>query len=103
MRLDAIFGALSNQYRRDILRRASMQEQTSAKLAEVYGLTVAAVVKHFGVLESAGLIRTEKRGKERFARLAPETVREAAQHLAYYEKFWTGALDRLEAHLEANP
>lgn len=102
-RLDSIFGALSNHYRRDILRRAAAAEQTSGRLAQIYGITLAAVAKHFMVLEKAGLIRTEKRGKERYARLAPEAVREAAAHLAFYEKFWSTSLDRLEAHLEENP
>jgi DNA-binding transcriptional ArsR family regulator len=100
--LDSVFGALSNHLRRDILRRAATGEQTSGRLAQVYGITLAAVAKHFGVLERAGLIRMEKRGKERFARLAPATIRDAAAYLAYYEQFWNSHLDRLEAHLEKN-
>lgn len=103
LRLDDVFGALANQYRRDILRRAASAEQTSGKLAQIYGITLAAVAKHFGVLERAGLIKTEKRGKERYARLAPEAIREAAAHLAFYERYWTSSIDRLEAHLEKNP
>jgi len=97
--LDTVFGALANQYRRDILRRAATAEQTSGRLAQVYGITIAAVVKHLGVLEKAGLIRTEKRGKERFARLVPGGLKDAVSYLDYYEKFWNSHLDSLEAHL----
>jgi DNA-binding transcriptional ArsR family regulator len=98
--LDNVFSALANQYRRDILRRAATAEQTSGRLSQIYGITIAAVAKHFGVLEHAGLIRTEKRGKERFARLAPAGLKDAAGYLDYYERFWNGQLDALEAHLE---
>jgi len=97
--LNDVFGALANHYRRDILRPAASAEQTSSRLAQVYGITIAAVAKHLGVLEKAGLIRTEKRGKERFARLAPAGLKDAAAYLAYYEQFWNHQLDSLEAHL----
>lgn len=103
LHLDDVFGALANQYRRDILRRAAREEQTSGRLAQIYGITLAAVAKHFGVLEKAGLIRTEKRGKERFARLAPAALKDAAGYLAFYERYWNQSLDKLEAHLERNP
>ena len=95
-----MFFALANQYRRDILRRTATSEQTSGKLAGIYGITLAAVAKHFGILERAGLIRTEKRGKERFATLVPSALRDASAYLDYYERFWNSHLDSLEAHLE---
>ena len=97
--LDNVFQALSNEYRRDILRRVASAEQTAGRLAQAYGLTLAAVAKHFSVLERAGLVLTEKRGKERFARLAPTGLRDATQWLSYYEAYWNGQLDSLERHL----
>lgn len=99
-RLDNVFRALANHHRRDILMRASKEEQTAGKLAKTYGITLAAVGKHFGVLEHAGLILTEKRGKERFARLHTKGLREASQFLAYYESYWNTQLDQLEQHLK---
>ena len=99
--LDNVFQALANQHRRDILRRASVQEQTAGKLAQTYGLTIAAVVKQFAVLERAGLLLTEKRGKERFARLAETGFQDAAQWLSFYEKYWNSQLDSMTRQLEA--
>ena len=99
LKLDSVFQALSNGHRRDILRRVSRTEQTAGRLAQTYGLTLAAVAKHFAILERAGLVLTEKRGKERFARLAPTGFQDATQWLSYYESYWNGQLDSLERHL----
>lgn len=99
-RLDDVFRALANHHRRDILMRVSKQEQTASRLAKAYGITLAAVAKHFGVLERAGMILTEKRGKERFARIQPHGLQEASQFLAYYESYWNTQLDQLEEHLK---
>src|SRR5450432_1365172 len=101
--LDNVFGALSNEHRRDILHRCATGEQTASKLCKLYGLTLAAVAKHITVLERAGLVITRKRGKERLATLAPGAVREAQTYLKDLEAYWTSQLDSLEAHLERNP
>ena len=99
--LDFVFQALANHYRRDILRRTATAEQTAKTLANLYGLTIAAITKHFGVLERAGLIQTEKRGKERFAKLSTTGFMNATEWLHYYEQFWNDQLDSLSQHLEA--
>jgi predicted transcriptional regulator len=61
-RLDNVFQALSNEHRRDILRRFASTKQTAGRLEQAYCLTLVAVAKHFAVLERAGLLLTEKRG-----------------------------------------
>ncbi|MBX3095422.1 MAG: helix-turn-helix transcriptional regulator [Fimbriimonadaceae bacterium] len=101
--LDNVFGALSNQYRRDILRRVTKAPETASSLAKVYGMTIAAVAKHFRVLERAGLIQTRKEGKERLATLAPAGFRDAQAYLDYYERYWNRQLDQLESFLKENP
>jgi DNA-binding transcriptional ArsR family regulator len=73
---------------------------TATQLAKSYSLTLAAIVKHLSVLEKARLVCTEKRGKERYARLSHEAVREATEYLRYYERFWNSQLDSLTRHLE---
>jgi DNA-binding transcriptional ArsR family regulator len=100
LELDSVFQALANHYRRDILHRVSNHEQTAKNLASIYGLTIAAITKHFGVLERAGLIKTEKRGKERFAQLSTSGLMTATEWLHYYERFWNQQLDSLAQHLE---
>lgn len=103
LRLDDVFGALSNKHRRDILRRCAFEEQSASRLCNLYGITLAAVAKHITVLERAGLIVTRKRGKERLASLDAGAVKEAQMYLKDLEAFWASQLDSLEAHLERHP
>ena len=56
----------------------------------------AAASKHIKVLESAGLIRREVRGRTHLCRLEPGPLATADEWLRYYERFWTGRLDALE-------
>lgn len=101
--LNHLFGALANEHRRDILRRCGQGEQTAGRLAGVYGMTLAAVAKHIGVLERAGLVVTEKVGTERRTRLSRPGLAAATDYLHDLEAYWNSQLDNLEAHLEANP
>lgn len=70
------------------------------EIAKPYPVSLAAVSKHLKVLEAAELIEREKRGSFQMVRLNAKTLRSAEQWLAYYEKFWSGQLDALQAYLE---
>ncbi len=99
-RLDSIFHALSDSTRRTILRDVSKHEMTVSQVAKPHRMSLAAVSKHLNVLESAELIARERRGSFQIVKLKPSSLRPAEQWLAYYEKFWTTQLDRLQAQLE---
>jgi DNA-binding transcriptional ArsR family regulator len=99
-RLDSIFHALSDSTRRTILRDVSKQEMTVSEVAKPHCMSLAAVSKHLNVLESAELIARERRGSFQIVKLKPSSLRPAEQWLAYYEKFWSTQLDRLQAQLE---
>jgi DNA-binding transcriptional ArsR family regulator len=99
-RLDSIFHALSDSTRRSILRDVSKQEMTVSEVARPHSMSLAAVSKHLNVLESAELIARERRGSFQIVKLKPSSLRPAEQWLAYYEKFWSTQLDRLQAQLE---
>jgi len=92
---DAVFRALADTTRRDILRRAIRQEQSISSLAERYTMSFAAVQKHVMVLERSALIRKERRGKEQIVRADLETVQRASRLLGHFERLWTERFERL--------
>lgn len=83
-RLDAIFRALADATRRDMLRRLSFGEHTVGELAEPFEMSLAAASKHVRMLERAGLVRRDVRGRTHYCRLEAATVRQAQEWLACY-------------------
>src|ERR687891_295995 len=71
---DRVFHALADATRRDILRRCIEGEPSVSRLAGVYPMSFAAVHKHVAVLEQAGLVTKERRGREQLVRTAGEAV-----------------------------
>lgn len=80
-RADALFHALADRTRRDIMRRVLAQEQSVSQLAERYPMSFAAVQKHVAVLENAGLLRKRREGRQRLATGNLTAVRSVAQML----------------------
>lgn len=96
--LDAIFHALGDATRRQMLRSLTDGERTVSQLAEPFSISLAAASKHIKALETAGLIRREVRGRTHLCRLDPGALAGAHEWLSFYERFWTdrlNALDRL--------
>src|SRR5947208_3367524 len=96
---DRVFGALADPTRRDILTRVLRAEASVSTLAERYAMSFAAVQKHVAVLEKAGLVSKETRGRERLVRGEVRTLRSAAQLLDQLEQVWRGRLERIDALL----
>lgn len=71
-------------------------ERTVGQLAEPYAISLAAASKHIKVLEGAGLIRREVRGRAHMCRLDPGPLESAHEWLSFYERFWTARLDVLD-------
>ena len=99
--LDTIFHALGDETRRRMLAELAHGERTVGELAEPFTMSLAAASKHIKVLEAAGLIRREVRGRTHLCRLDPGPLAGAHQWLSAYEHFWTGRLDVLERILRA--
>ena len=99
-RLDRIFHALSNPTRRAILGRLASGNTTVGDLSRPLPLSFAGVSKHLGVLERAGLVTREARGRERVCRLNPAALRDAQDWLEFHTRFWTERLDALGALVE---
>jgi DNA-binding transcriptional ArsR family regulator len=94
--LSGIFHALSDGTRRRMLRELAGGERTVSELAAPFTISLAAASKHIKVLESAGLIRRQVRGRAHLCRLEPGPLESAREWLSFYERFWTDRLDVLD-------
>lgn len=94
--LDTVFNALGDATRRRMLRTLSEGERTVSQLAEPFDMSLAAASKHIKVLEAAGLVDREVRGRTHICRLAAAPLAGAHDWLSFYERFWTDRLDALE-------
>jgi DNA-binding transcriptional ArsR family regulator len=90
-----VFHALADATRRDILRRSVRGELSVSRLAAFYPMSFAAVQKHVAVLERAGLVAKQRRGREQLVRTDPDAVRRARQSLDQLETAWRGRVDRM--------
>jgi DNA-binding transcriptional ArsR family regulator len=93
--VDQLFHALADATRRDVLRRCVGGELSVSRLAEAYPRTFAAVQKHVAVLERAGLVTKQRRGREQLVRTDPDAVRLARQALDQLETAWRGRVERM--------
>ncbi len=99
-RLSSTFSALADPTRRAILARLSSGEASVTDLAKPMKMTMPAVTKHLKVLQKAGLIRQERRAQWRPCFLVADPLKEAANWVEQYRKFWEQSFDRLEAYLK---
>lgn len=98
-RADALFHALADRTRRDILRRSLAGEHSVSSLASAYDMSFAAVQKHVAVLERAGLLTKRRQGREALARGKVEAIRSAATLLQELEEVWRGRITRIDQML----
>ncbi len=98
-RLDALFTALGDATRRDIVARLSAGEATVKELAEPYAMTMQAVSQHIRVLERSGLISQGRQRQTRPCRLEPAALEAALSWIEESRRTWSERMDRLETHL----
>lgn len=103
--VDAVFHALADPTRRDILHRCTSStagtEPSVSGLARCYPMSLAAVQKHVGVLERAGLVTKRRHGREQRVHAEPEAVAPARQALDHLESLWRSRVDRMRDLLDA--
>jgi DNA-binding transcriptional ArsR family regulator len=99
-RADAVFGALADATRRDILSRAMGGDLGVSELAGFYPMSFAAVQKHVAVLERAGLVRKRPDGRRRVVSTDMDGLSNARAVLEHYEELWRGRLDRMRDLLD---
>src|ERR687888_2111540 len=91
--LDRVFHALADPARRHMLERLTRGPASVSELARPLTLTLPAVVQHLQVLESSGLVTTEKIGRVRTCRIEPATLRTAERWLAERRTTWERRFD----------
>ncbi len=97
--LDRIFSALADPTRRAILRALTARPATINEIARPFPFSLNAISKHVMVLERAGLLRREIRGREHYCWIEPRPLREADTWLQQYRQFWELRLEALQQYL----
>ena len=102
-RADRVFHALADSTRRDIVLRTLDGEHSVSALARRYPMSFAAVQKHVAVLDGAGLVTKQRKGREQLVRGNVDTVRRAMRSLDQLEAVWRGRIDRMGVILADDP
>jgi DNA-binding transcriptional ArsR family regulator len=97
--LDRAYAALSDPTRRRLLEMLRRGDARITDLAEPLPMTFAGVSRHVGVLESAGLVRREVRGREHWLSLDPDGLTMAQRWINEQTDFWSVRADALSARL----
>src|SRR3954466_4256247 len=97
--LSATFAALADPTRRAILARLAGGEATVTELAAPFDLSLPAISKHLKVLQRAGLIEQGRQAQWRPCRLKPEPLRDVADWVGQYRRWWEASFDRLDEYL----
>src|SRR5213596_912389 len=97
--LDTTFAALADPTRRAILARLASGEASVTELAEPFAMSLPAISKHLKVLERAGLIARGREAQWRPCRLEAGPLKDAAEWLEHYRRFWEQSFDRLDDYL----
>lgn len=98
--LDRTFSALADPTRRAILGRLMSGEARVTEIAEPFEMSLNAVSKHVAVLERAGLVRRDVKGRVHQLSFEGAPILEAARWMEETRRFWEARLDALEAFLE---
>ncbi|PYL37132.1 MAG: transcriptional regulator [Verrucomicrobia bacterium] len=98
--LNGTFAALADPTRRRILEHLARGDRCVTDLARPHAMSLPAVSKHLRVLEKARLLRRRRYGRVHEMQLEAKPLKQAAQWVEEYRKFWEGSLDRLAEYLD---
>ncbi len=98
--LDSTFQALADPTRRAVLARLADGPMAVSALAAPFGMALPSFMQHLRMLEDGGLIASEKIGRSRICRIAPDRAAEAERWIAAQRARWTAQTDRLQSFLE---
>src|SRR3981081_1013609 len=98
--ISSTFAALADPTRRAILARLALGETTVTELAAPFDMSLPAVSKHLKVLERAGLVAKGREAQWRPCKLEAAPLRDIADWIERYRRFWEESFDRLESYLD---
>ena len=98
--LDTAFAALSDATRRGVLEQIGRRDASITELAEKFHMTLTGMKKHVGVLEQAGLVRTEKVGRVRTCKLGARRLEEESTWIERYRQLWDARFEELDNVVE---
>jgi DNA-binding transcriptional ArsR family regulator len=98
-----VFRAISDPTRRALLDLLRAGERNVSELAAEFDVSLPAVSQHLKVLRDSRLVRERRGGRQRYYRLDPQPLREVAEWIADYERFWLEKLDALDDYLKRTP
>lgn len=101
VQLDEVFKALSDPTRRAVLSRLARGAANVSELAQPFDMALPSFTQHLQVLEESDLVTSEKRGRRRYYRMAPQRLELAEDWLAEQRSLWERRLDQLDDLLEA--
>jgi len=97
--LDAVFRAVADPTRRAILEQLGPTPARVTDIAGKFPVSLNAISKHLMVLERAGLVRRDVRGRDHICRLDGQPLRQALAWMEEIRAFWEVRLDALERHV----
>ena len=97
--LDQVFAALADPTRRAIVMRLCAGEASVGELAGPFDMALPSLMKHIHVLETCGLVLSEKEGRVRTCRLSPDALLSAEDWFQHQRAIWEARLDRFEAYV----
>jgi DNA-binding transcriptional ArsR family regulator len=97
---DTSFAALSDATRRGVLERLAREDASISELADTFQMTRTGMKKHVSVLESAGLVVTQKVGRVRTCRLGVSPLEQEAAWIERYRRLWAARFDELDKVVE---
>lgn len=100
--VDGVFAALAHPIRRAIVERLAIGEATITGLAEPFDVSLPAISRHVRVLVDAGLVTSEKRGRDHHCHLREDPLMGAVEWMLRYGHFWEEQLDSLAEFLAAS-
>jgi len=98
--LDTVFQALADPTRRGMIARLSRGPASVSELAEPFDMSLPAIVQHLQVLESCGLVKSDKVGRVRTCRIEPKALMSAEEWLQSQRATWEARFDRLGEYLK---
>lgn len=97
---DASFAALADATRRGVLAQLARGDASITDLADRFEMTLTGMKKHVGVLESAGLVTTEKVGRVRTCRIGPYRLEQEMAWIARYRQVWDARFEALDGVID---